>query len=157
MGKPDDWYRLLAELEARAKEHKHRSNEAERHKLSSDHVRLLGYFWRPDVQQVRRDGLPFSALAFFEAELHPPGAEAERQAQVQAWVSELMSKDYLGVTGERLVPTSDAIEWLKERHPGWTQWWQKSLITVPPALQVLVTLIGVAASVYTLWQWLNVP
>ncbi|MGQ3051187.1 MAG: hypothetical protein ACT6S0_05335 [Roseateles sp.] len=157
MGKPDDWYQLLAELEARANEHKHGSDEEERLKLSPDHVRLLGHFWRPDVQKVRRDGLPFEVLAFFEAERHPPGAAAERQAQVQVWVAQLMAKDYLAVKADRLVPTQDALDWLSRRHPSWQQRWEKSLVAVPPALQVLGALTGLAASIYTLWQWLKAP
>lgn len=147
----NDWEKLLDDLRIKSAEIGFKQGEEQRHNLSADHVRVLEYFWNRELQQPRR-GLPMSALLFFEMDRHPPGAEAEHEARAYRWVQELVAKDYLAPRDRDLALTADGMTWMWHRHPPVARWWQKQLEKVPPTAQLLVTVVGFAASVFSLIQ-----
>lgn len=146
-----DWNRLLSNLEARAKEIQFGQDEAARHALSTDQVRVLQYFWRQDTQKARAS-LPLSAMLFFEADRHEPGAEDVREAQALEVLAQLIAKDYIGTKDGRLVLTADGTAWLLRQHPTLVQWWQKRMAIIPPMVQMVMAAIGFIAAVFTLSQ-----
>lgn len=145
------WEKLLEDLRIKTLEIGFMQGEAERHTLSDDQVRVLEYFWNREQQRPRR-GLPLSALLFFEIDRHPPGAEAQREAQAFQLVQELVAKDYLDPKAIDLALTADGMRWMLHRHPPMARWWQKQLEKVPPTAQLVVTVVGFAASVFSLIQ-----
>jgi hypothetical protein len=149
-----DWDEVLSKLAARSAEIGHERDEQARHTLSEDHVRVLGYFWNRDKQAPRR-GLPMSVIFFFEIDRHPPGAEAEREAQAFKLLQQLLVKDYLAAGESQLVLTADGMAWMLHQHPPTVRWWQKQLEKVPPKAQMVVTTLGLTASVLAIVQALR--
>ena len=134
--------KLVAELNELMKEN-------ERHSLTGDEKRIMGYFWNDKFQRERKK-IPIQTVFFFEIDGEHPGAEEYVLEQAQHGLASLIQKQFLRLLTDtaEIELDVDGMAWIKDEHPSAIKTWQKFLGSIPPTTQVISALVGFVASVF---------
>jgi hypothetical protein len=145
----------------------HDQNERQRLTLGPAHERMLEYFWNSKRKQERA-ALPISVAHFFESSDSPDNQHMLIESSTNLVISELVAKGYLVRTKRQpdqynfmvrdedmLTLTSQGLKYLWRRHPPVLLWWTKLLDATPSSVSLLITIIGLVASVVGIIDFLR--
>ena|GEM_PF-3603306 len=152
-----------------------KSREQHKKALNSAHERLLGYFWNEKSQRIRTR-IPRKVVLFFESDALDNDLKGQGPGFARSHILELIHKGYLEQIRakdiaeeielqefgkeEFLRLTPQGVEWTKNKHPTVLMYWEQIRQFFPSWINLLVTLIGLVASVFGIIQfveWASAP
>jgi hypothetical protein len=145
-----------------------KAQERVKKSLNSAHEKVLGYFWNEKSQRIRTR-IPTKVILFFESDALNNDLKGQGPGSARTVVLELIDKGYLEKIRvkdiaeeillrefgkeEFLTPTAQGVEWIKNKHPTVLMYWERIRQLFPSWVNLLVTLIGLVASIFGIIQF----
>lgn len=130
----------------------HVENEIDRinDRLTKEEKRLLDYFWDKKRNRVR-DIIPVVVIKFHEKEHLNRRIQTLRELQVESKLLSVESKGYINIKGDNeklfCTLTKKGDRYVYRKHPTIIRFWDQVLASIPPVAQIIITVLGLAASV----------